>query len=154
MGTEDRGDRACVEYLAHVLLFSDPSGREHRHFHRRPNALDQLEQRRRAADVPAGLNALSYHRVGTRRLSSSCLLDRTALMDPRCSGEPTWLTPKGDDHVSVGHRLNVPWPEKVQNEIDRDRSARQLASGGQLLSDPSASATDRPKPAGLRYRRR
>ena len=29
-----------------------------------------VEQRRRTADVPTGLDALGYHRVGSRRLSS------------------------------------------------------------------------------------
>jgi len=51
------GDRAGIERSAHALLVNDPAGREYWDFDRSPNALDQVGQRRRTADVPAGLDA-------------------------------------------------------------------------------------------------
>ena len=40
-----------------------------------PNTLNQFEHQRRTANVPAGLDPLRYHGVGTRRLRGSCFLD-------------------------------------------------------------------------------
>ncbi len=73
--TQNGSDRTGIERLPHAFAVNDPPGGQNRDLDRSPNALDQFEQRRPTANVPAGLDALSYHRVGSRRLSHSCLIN-------------------------------------------------------------------------------
>lgn len=74
-------------------------------------------------------------------------------MDPRDPGKPAWLPPKGDDHVGGRGLLHIAWPKEWQHEVDCDWPAGEPPGGSELLGDRCASATDRPKTAGLRYGR-
>jgi hypothetical protein len=125
--------------------------RENRDLDGGANALDQFEQRRRSADVPAGLDSLGDDRIGSHRLCRLGLLKRAALVDPGAAGKPAWLTPKGHDHVGVRRCLHIARPKQRQHEVHGDRSAGELSRGGQLIGDPSAGTADRSETAGLRY---
>lgn len=145
------GDRAGIERLAHTLSVDDPPGRQDRNLNRRPNTFDQPEHRRRAADVPAGLDPLGYHRIGSRRRRGSRLLDGATLVGPRTPPEPAWLPPEGDDHVGGRRRLHIPPPEKRQHEVDRDWPAGEPPGEGKFLGDRRAGSPDRPQASSLRY---
>jgi hypothetical protein len=74
-GAQDRSDRASIERLPHAFPVDDPSGRQNWDLDCSPSALDQFEPRRRTANVPAGLDSLSYHRICPCSLRGPCLLD-------------------------------------------------------------------------------
>lgn len=150
---QDGGICASIEYLAHTLSVNNPTGPQNRGLDRSANTLNQIEHWRRTPDVPTSLDSLSYHSVGSRRLRGSCLLDRSALVDPCTRSKSAWLPPKGDYHVSVGRCLHITSPKKRQHQVDRNRSVGEPSSGGQLLGDRCAGSPDRAQPAGLRYSR-
>jgi hypothetical protein len=147
--------RPGIETGSDVGGVGDASGRENGIVvgHRATNARQQLRRRKRPANVAAGLDALSDHAVRPGRACRECLLDRATLVNPDLGGPPPRGAPKGDDHVGLRSRLEVPAASEWQEQVHRQRPVAQPAGRRDLSSQPAGiEDADRAQATGRRDR--
>ncbi len=155
-GPADHGLRPGIETGRDVGDVGDASGRENgiAVSHRTTNARQQLHRGQRPANVATGLDALSNHAVRPGRACRECLLDRATLVHPDLGGPPPRGAPKGDDHVGLRSRLEVPAARERQEQVHRQRPIAQPAGRRDLSSQPTGiKHADRAQATGRRDRR-
>jgi hypothetical protein len=121
--------RAGGQRRLHVRAVGDAAGQPDPEAgpQRGAGPLEQLQRRRGAADVPAGLDALGDHRIGAgvgRRLR---LGHRAALVHPRPVGVPARRAPEGHHEVGLPRDRPVRLARERQQQVDRDRPGAALA---------------------------
>ena len=126
-----------------VGALGDPAGEQQRVAggQRRAHPLEQLQGRRRAAHVAAGLDPLDDHRVGAGRVGGRRLGDRAALVEPGPAGAALRRAPEGDDDVGGRRRLEPVAAGEGQQQVDGERPAGQRPRGASSRSIAAAPLT-------------